>query len=333
MRGSERCLLNLIKGADPEQYKIFLWTNHKQLAELAVPYELNVQLDDFSPPFGFNYHPGKNGAFVDLLKLIKIGREIIQNIHPDLILSNSLAPCQWMVPISLIENIPLLIYLHTTYLPKSRLLSFAYGATHMIGVSLFSIQDFLDDGFPSRRSSVIYNGVDDLSIQNNHKETIRLELDIGADEFVITSICALVEWKKVYLAIDAFRLFSEYSGRAATLLVVGEGPCKEKLQQQSKGLRVKFCGWRTDIARVLDSSDCIIITAEKEAFALTPIEAASMRRTTVGARAGGMRELIIDGENGLFAEPGSPESFVQSLRTLRTISSLQASRRVSSHKL
>lgn len=323
LRGSERCLLNLVKGIDPANYEVVFWCNHKTLSELAAPFVAEVRLDDFSPPFGFNYPNSANGTFSDLLHLIKAARTLVRRVRPSLILCNSLAPCQWMIPASLLAGIPLLSYHHTTYLPKSRLLSLVHGASHMVGVSSFTLRNFWNDGFPKQRSSVVYNGVEDLSLHPIEKENLRRELGIGPDEFVITSLSALVEWKKVDLVIDSFRLLSECGDKPTALFIVGDGPCKEQLQKQAKGLRVIFCGWRNDIANVLTASDCVIVAAEREAFGLTVIEAASMSRPVVAARAGGVREIIIDGKNGLFADPGSAQSFASALCRLKDDSELR----------
>jgi len=324
MRGSERCLLNLIKGIDTNRYDLVLWSNHKELSAQAEPFLQETLLTEFSPPFGFSYPASGNSAWADFSKLVHEGRALIDRIQPSLIVCNSLAPCQWMVPASLLTGVPLLAYLHTNYLPKSRLLSFVYGASHIVGVSQFTLKELRGDGYPQRHSSVVYNGVEDLSPQPHGRLAFRQKLGISSAEFVVTSLCALVEWKKVDLVIEAFRLLSRNGANPCALLVIGEGPCKENLQKQADGLRVIFCGWRTDIADILAATDCIAVAAEREAFGLTVTEAASMNVPVVGARSGGLCEVIKPGMTGLFAEPGSATSFADALAKLRDNPHLRA---------
>ena len=310
-------MLNLVKGIDKASYEVVLWCNHTTLAELAAPFAAEIILTDFSLHFGFGNPTNVMTTVSNLVQLIRDGRNLVQRINPKLILCNGLSTCQWMVPVSLMSGIALISYQHTRYLPKSRLLSLAHGASHIVGVSQFTIQHFIDDGFPLRHTSVIYNGVEDLTLHSPVAGQLRKELGINKDAFIVTSLSALVPWKKVDIVIDSFRLLANTGGKPAVLLIVGDGPCQQSLKEQAQGLSVIFCGWRDDIANVFASSDCIIITAELEAFALTIIEAASMSLPVVGARAGGVREVIRDGENGYFSEPGSARSFAHALTRLK----------------
>lgn len=317
MRGSERCLINLFKGLNPEHYETVLWCNQPALRDLASPYVSEVHVSDFTPPIGFGYPPSKRGALLDYLKLRKDAHSHLKRLRPDLIICNSLAPCQWMVPASIKLKIPLLCYLHTNYLLKSRLLSFVYGATHVVGVSHFTLQSIQTDAYPLIQQSVVYNGVEDLALQRQPGNALRQQLGIQDDEFVFASVCALVEWKKLDIIIDGFRRVVEAGGRPCALLVVGEGPCRVSLQAQAQGLRIIFCGWRTDIADLFAVTDCVVVAAEREAFGLTVAEAASMSLPVICAKAGGPTEIVIDGHTGLFAEPGNPKSFAQKMLQLK----------------
>jgi glycosyltransferase involved in cell wall biosynthesis len=317
LRGSERCILNIANGLDRSKFRVVLWCNHESLADLAREMNIEVVLTNFLPPFGFNYFHNFIEGIQHFVHLLGATRRHLNTLKPDLILCNSLAPCQWMVPLSLLYNIPLIAYLHTNYLPKSRLLSLAFGASHMVGVSNFTLERFQDDGFPSSLSSVVYNGVDDLALVSSDRAEERSRLGIGENEFTILSICALVDWKKVELIIQAFALLNKTSANPSVLLIVGDGPLRGHLEEKAAGLRVIFCGWRSDVANVYAAADCVVVAAEREAFCLTAIEGAAMGKPTVAAKAGGLMELIRHQENGLFATPGSAASFAESLRALR----------------
>ena len=325
MRGSERCILNLIKGATQHEAEIILWSNHSLLNDAAHEYTTATIKDGFYAPFGFNASPSDKNPGVVLIDWIKEARRIFDIYKPNLVLCNSLAPCQWMLPASFLNKIPLVVYLHTDYLPKTRLLSLAYGATHIIGVSNFSLQNFKNDGVNERQLSVIYNGVEDISFHVKNANKIREELDIQQDEFVFTSMSALVEWKRVEVIVDAFRLMSQEGHRGAVLLIVGDGPCQQALRTQSAGLRVIFTGWRDDVADIFAVSNVFISAAEREAFCLAILEAASMGLPAIGARAGGVLEVIDDGKTGLFADPGQPQSFAKAMFRLMLDPNLCAS--------
>lgn len=317
LRGSERCLLNVAKGIAASGHELILWTNHATLAGLVAPLAREVLLSDFSCAIGFA--GGKSGRRIaGLYSLIREARSLIRRTRPTLVICNSLAPCQWMVPASLLTGTPALAYVHTSYLPKLRLLSFAYGASHLIGVSEYALRNFAQDGFPRQRVSIVYNGVDDLAeARRGALSNTRAALGLADDEFVVASLSALVAWKRVDLIVEAFRLASAQPGRRMALVVVGDGPCLAELREAAQGLRVIFCGWSDDVGAILGASDCVVSAAEKEAFALSLLEAASMGIPVVGARAGGTVEAIVDGHTGLFAEPGSAASFAERMLALR----------------
>lgn len=316
-RGSERCLLNVAKGMVDHGCEVVLWTNHEMLANLAAPLAREVVLSDFSGALGFG--DGKAGRRIGAwLGLISHAMTLIRRARPTLVICNSLAPCQWIVPASLFTGTPVLAYIHTSYLPKLRLLSLAYGASHLIGVSEYALQNFARDGFPARHCSIVYNGVDDLAeAKRGALVNMRAALGIADEEFVVTSLCALVEWKRVDLIIEAFKLAAATPGRRMTLVVVGDGPCLASLKAAAGDARVIFCGWFDDVGAILAASDCVVSAAEKEAFALSLLEAASMGIPVIGARAGGTMEAIVDGETGLFADPGSVASFADRMLALR----------------
>ncbi|MBK4736727.1 glycosyltransferase family 4 protein [Noviherbaspirillum pedocola] len=317
-RGSERCLLNAAKGIAECGYELVLWTNHATLAAMVAPLAREILLSDFSAPIGFGAGSGKVRSVAALMGLIRQARALIRRLRPNLILCNSLAPCQWMIPASLLTGTPTLAYIHTSYRPKLRLLSFAYGASHLIGVSAYALQNFVRDGFPEGRFSIVYNGVDDLAeARKGAMANMRATLGIAENEFVIASLSALVEWKRVDLIVEAFKLASTSPGRNLTLIVVGDGPCLPRLKEAAGGARVIFCGWCDDVAAILGAADCVVSAAEQEAFALSLLEAASMGVPVIGARAGGTVEAIVDGETGLFAEPGSAASFASCMLRLR----------------
>jgi glycosyltransferase involved in cell wall biosynthesis len=304
LRGSERCLLNLLQSFGGQREHLTLWCNQASLAEAAAPWVGEVVLSEFRPAFGLGSPDNTVGALRHLRALVAQGVALARRRCIGLIYCNSMAPCQWMVPVSLWLDLPLVVQLHTNYLPKSRLTSLAYAASHIVGVSQFCVQSFEVDGFPATHLSVVYNGVE-VPRPSKSRATMRQELQIADDCFVVSSVGALVDWKRVDLLVEAVRAVpAELRGRLR-LLVAGAGPCWDALRAQSAGLPVSFLGWRTDIADILNASDCIAVAAEKEAFGLTVIEAAALRLPVIAARAGGLPEVVDDRATGLLFAPGS----------------------------
>jgi len=151
----------------------------------------------------------------------------------------------------------------------------------------------------NRDADVIYPPVDTSLFQISEKDE---------DYFLIVS--ALVPYKMVHLAIDAFNT----TGRK--LLVVGTGPESEKLKSIAKR-NIEFLGWR-DNAELADLyAGCrALVFPGIEDFGIVPLEAMACGKPVIAFGKGGALETIINkGTNrtGVFFYNQTTEDLVKSL--------------------
>jgi glycosyltransferase involved in cell wall biosynthesis len=66
--------------------------------------------------------------------------------------------------------------------------------------------------------------------------------------------------------------------------------------------RTHFLGWRADLARVYADLDVVALTSRNEGSPIALIEAMAAARPVVSTRAGGVADVVADGETGLLAE-------------------------------
>jgi glycosyltransferase involved in cell wall biosynthesis len=117
--------------------------------------------------------------------------------------------------------------------------------------------------------------------------------------FLIVS--ALVPYKRIGLAIDACR----HAG--ARLRIVGDGPERERLEQQAGG-HVEFLGTLTNeqIRDEYRRALAVILPGEED-FGIVPVEAQACGRPVVAYGRGGALETVVDDETGvLFDELTAP---------------------------
>lgn len=92
--------------------------------------------------------------------------------------------------------------------------------------------------------------------------------------------------------------------------MVGEGPEREKLTRQARGLGVEenfiFTGFRKDVSRLLSSADLLVMPSTNEGFGISIVEAMALSIPVVGTRVGGVMEVMKDGVTGLLVPPGDP---------------------------
>jgi glycosyltransferase involved in cell wall biosynthesis len=187
----------------------------------------------------------------------------------------------------------------------------------VVGVGQSVRQALIDnEGFPSHRVQVIYNGVDiaPLLQAGCQRAMVRSELGVGKDDVVIMQVARLDPLKDHATAIRALGRVVQ-QGIAAQLVLVGEGPeepkIRELVQQQQLEGHVRFLGLRTDIPRLLSAADLFWLTSVSEGIPLTLIEAMAVGLPIVSTRVGGVQEVIEDGKTGLLAPRGDDTTLAE----------------------
>jgi glycosyltransferase involved in cell wall biosynthesis len=101
----------------------------------------------------------------------------------------------------------------------------------------------------------------------------------------------------------------------ARLALVGDGPHHKPLQQHFAGMPVVMAGFLrgTELAEAFASADVFVMPSRTETLGLVVLEAMSSGLPVVGARAGGIPEMIEDGVSGcLYDEESQAIALIQS---------------------
>lgn len=146
---------------------------------------------------------------------------------------------------------------------------------------------------------------------------VRAELGLGADDFVVLTLAALVARKGVDVLVEACAGL----GATCTLLVAGEGPERARLAARAHELgaaqRVRFLGARADKAELLEGCDVFALASRAEGLGVAALEAMACARPVVASRVGGLAEAVVDGRTGLLVPPGDAAALGQALRRLQ----------------
>lgn len=181
-----------------------------------------------------------------------------------------------------------------------------------------------------RRSRVcrIPSAVDPaLLVPRRSRPEVRAELGIGADEFVVLTLAALVPRKGIDVLLEACALLGR-DGSSPRLLVGGDGPERGRLEARAAVLgltpRVGFLGHRTDKAELLGACDVFTLPSRLEGLGVAALEAMAAGRAVVASRVGGLAEAVIDGETGLLVPAEDPARLALALARLRDDADLRA---------
>lgn len=171
-------------------------------------------------------------------------------------------------------------------------------------------QDTLDIFNITKEIEVIPNFVD-LSIYNPEDNCKNNFAPHG--EKIVTHIS---NFRKVKRIPDVVEIFNRIQKEMpAVLLMIGEGPEKEKARAQATELgiidKVKFLGKTSEVERVLCISDLFVLPSEKESFGLSALEAMAAGVPVISTNAGGLPEVNYNGETGFTADVGDVETMAK----------------------
>lgn len=108
-----------------------------------------------------------------------------------------------------------------------------------------------------------------------------------------------------------FTLFKAIKGRNIELKIVGDGPLRQKLEYRIKEDRldnVFFTGYKQDKELKEEITKSMLVVLPSEWYENNPrtvIEAFALGKPVIGAKIGGIPELVQDGKTGLTFEPGN----------------------------
>lgn len=164
-----------------------------------------------------------------------------------------------------------------------------------------------EKGIPGERVVAVPTGIDlERFDPSSTPDTLRDELGLSRDALVAGTVAILRRKKGHHVLLAAIpEILREVPG--AVFVFAGDGPQRQNIEDKIKelgiGSSVKLLGLRTDVPAVLKALDLFVLPTLQEALGTSFLEAAAMRKPTVGTRVGGVPEAVKDGVTGLLVEP------------------------------
>lgn len=170
------------------------------------------------------------------------------------------------------------------------------------------------------KTKILPMGVDDVffSYRKSNSDIIR-SLHDNSD---VTIACSgrLVEIKGINYLIQAMK---DVKGK---LIIVGDGPQRQELQNQATYLKDKviFVGSKTheQLAKILAQADIYVLPSitpkdgSKEGLGLAALEAMAIGLPVIATSSGGIAEVIESGKNGILIEEKKPEQISREINRL-----------------
>jgi len=126
----------------------------------------------------------------------------------------------------------------------------------------------------------------------------------------------LQRYKAVDVLADAWRLAAPRVPDA-TLHLVGRGPLQNVVERLVAELPRQTCWTEAlpteGVVRALDEASVLVLPSRSEGLPRIAVESFCRGRAVVGSRAGGIPDLVVDGENGLLVETGYAAALADAL--------------------
>ncbi len=156
---------------------------------------------------------------------------------------------------------------------------------------------------------VIYNFID-FKKQKSWSDTDCMRGTLAKDNEKI--IAHVSNFRKVKRVLDVVEIFSKIQEKIPSkLLMVGDGPYREKAEHLARKLGVKnkilFLGKSDEIRKILCFTDLFLLPSETESFGLAALEAMAAKTPIISSNTGGLPEVNIQGKTGFLSNVGAIE--------------------------
>ena len=186
------------------------------------------------------------------------------------------------------------------------------GAERIIAVSHAVRHALIARGVSPDKIDVVYNGLGSWRSAADEDPTA-LRPARADGHFTFAHVGQFAPWKNhaAFLQAAAHVARELPQGRFAVIgddLFQRDGSYRQELyrlaRRSAAAERIQFWGWREDMEEVWPAVDCLVHTAEREAFGRVVIEAMSHRIPVIAVASGGPAEIVESNRTGWLVPPG-----------------------------
>jgi len=303
--GPERQILGHILAADNFRHRVVTFQEGKQVNEFqAVCEEQGVAVTLIKT----------NSAYQ--LSALRQLCECINSEHPAIICCHGYKPLILSILARKKQKIPIVAFSrgHTSENLKVRLFEFVERKLYayvdkIVAVSSGYAHRLQAQGIAGNQIVIIHNVINTEKFHGflACRKSTRKDLGYQDDDFLVATAGRLSPEKAQKDLISAFAAL-ERGNTQVHLLVCGDGPLREQLEEQVKACgveNVRFLGHRRDLDQLMPGFDLFVLPSLSEGFPNVLLEAAACHVPVVATEVGGVPEIILHGETGQLVEAGN----------------------------
>ena len=308
--GSEKFIWDIAKILAEEGYKVHLLTpaTDKKLPEI--------------PNINYHFIPSSTSYWGKRIAYLSKGflytKNVVKKVEPDLIIDNA-SPIPFYPIYLFTKNIKKTMVLHAIFKKnvfkfKDNLFTKFLTYFSEQSLRLFKNIDYIAVSKSTKAELQSIIGNREVSIIENSFDPYKFEYNFyDEDTFLLTLTrlsnrkglkYLLYAWKKLNLNIP--------------LKIAGSGPQKERLVKLKNKLNLKnveFLGYVSEEKKVdlLKKAKLYILPTLGEGFGISNLEAMASGTPVISSDTWGVKDYIVDGENGLLAQPGNSDELAEKI--------------------
>ena len=173
---------------------------------------------------------------------------------------------------------------------------------------------------------LVHNGIDpDYFKPSSSTDEFRNKIHIKQDDFVIGIVGNIKEWKGQMIFVQSMIKVLRNHHHVTALLVggVSDGDqgyyaeIKKRIEEKGFGEQIRFTGYTDVVADYVNVMDLVVhASVAPEPFGRVLIEAMVLGKPVIGARGGGVIEILDEPRCGLTFEPGNADDLTEKIEYL-----------------
>jgi glycosyltransferase involved in cell wall biosynthesis len=177
-------------------------------------------------------------------------------------------------------------------------------------------QLLIGDGVPPAYAVTVHEGIDIGRVDAAPPANLHQELWLPHHAPVVGNVAALVPHKGQRHLVEAAALVVRQVADAR-FVIVGEGELRPQLERQIKDRHLEkhvlLAGFRPDVLSVHKAFDIFVMSSVTEGLGTSLLDAMACARPIVATTAGGMPEVVADGETGLLVPARDAEALAAAI--------------------
>ncbi len=325
--GARRSLAQLVTNLDRERWQpIVCGQSEGQLSELlgefSVPFEV-VRLGWWRKGKYFLWRPFVIARLATLIRRLGVDLVHCNEIYPNPYAIRACAQAERDPA----ERIPVVTHMRLTVSERMIRNYDLERANKIVVPSAAAGEDFNSWPDKSERVEVIHNGVDLAQFRRGRtRGEARRLLGLPRDGVMLAAIGQIGPRKGGDVILDALEAVAKVLPDVRLFFVGnshrGQEQFAEELRRRasepSLAGRVFFFPFTQKVLPFYEAADVNMLVSREEGFGRTIIEAAALGTPTIGARTGGIPELIDDGTTGLLVPSENPAKLADAIRRMAT---------------